>query len=66
MESSPLILTVGELKRNDKASVNVVHYLETRWLAFNFSCVFSRTVELIDTETYHSSLLGKTLTTCIF
>lgn len=39
MESFPLILTVGELKRNDKASLNVVDYFETCWLAFDFSCV---------------------------
>lgn len=48
-ERFPLVLTVGELKKNDKESLNRVDYCETYWLAFNYSCALSKTVEPIGT-----------------
>lgn len=60
MERFPLILTVGELKRNGKELLNTVDYFETYWPAFNYSCAFSKTVEPIDTQADYSSPSGKT------
>lgn len=59
MERFPLILTVGELKRNGKESLNIVDYFETYWLLFNYSCAFSKTVEPIDTHTTHHFTIGE-------